>query len=79
MKRKNGFTLIELLAVIIILGVLMIIAIPVVTNYISSTRKTSYITSIKGYIDGTRTKRNALEYPITDVEITYYVPTLYFS
>lgn len=75
MKRKNGFTLIELLAVIIILGVLMIIAVPAVTNYISSTRKTSYITSIKGYIDGTRTKTNALEYPITDVETTYYVPT----
>ena len=74
MKNK-GFTLIELLAVIIILGVLMIIAVPAVTNYISNTRKTSYITSVKGYIDGTRTKTNALEYPITDVETTYYVPT----
>lgn len=74
MKNK-GFTLIELLAVIIILGVLMIIAVPAVTDYISSTRKTSYITSVKGYIDGTRIKTNALEYPITDVETTYYVPT----
>lgn len=73
--KSKGFTLIELLAVIIILGVLMIIAVPAVTNYISSTRKTSYITSVKGYIDGTRTKTNALEYPITDVETTYYVPT----
>lgn len=73
--KSKGFTLIELLAVVIILGVLMIIAVPAVTNYISSTRKTSYITSVKGYIDGTRTKTNALEYPITDVETTYYVPT----
>lgn len=36
MKKKNGFTLIELLAVIIILGILMIIAIPSITKYISS-------------------------------------------
>ena len=43
MKDKNGFTLIELLAVIIILGILMIIAIPSVTRYISDSRKASYI------------------------------------
>ena len=36
--NKKGFTLIELLAVIIILGVLMIIAIPSVTQYISNSR-----------------------------------------
>ena len=33
---KKGFTLIELLAVIIILGILLLIAIPSVTEYIQS-------------------------------------------
>ncbi len=47
MKKKNGFTLIELLAVIIILGILMIIAIPSVTNYISNSRKSAYVDTAK--------------------------------
>ena len=42
-NKKKGFTLIELLAVIIILGVIMLIAIPSVTRYISDSRKNSYI------------------------------------
>ena len=42
MKNK-GLTLIELLAVIIILGILMLIAIPSVTNYINNFRKESYV------------------------------------
>ena len=37
--NKKGFTLIELLAVIIILGILMLIAIPSVTNYINNSRQ----------------------------------------
>ncbi len=52
MKKKNGFTLIELLAVIIILGVLMLVAIPSVTAYINNTRKESYITTVKNIIKG---------------------------
>ena len=39
--NKNGFTLIELLAVIIILGVLMIIAIPSVTTVACEWKKDS--------------------------------------
>ena len=48
--NKKGFTLIELLAVIIILGVLMIIAIPSVTEYISSSRKSAMVDTADGYI-----------------------------
>ena len=33
-NKKSGFTLIELLAVIVILGILMIIAVPSVIKYI---------------------------------------------
>ena len=45
--NKKGFTLIELLAVIIILGILMIIAIPSVTKYISDSRKSAYVDTAK--------------------------------
>ena len=42
MKNRRGFTLIELVAVIIILGVLLVIAIPTVSQYIKGTRGTAY-------------------------------------
>ena len=74
MKNKKGFTLIELLAVIIILGVLMIIAIPAVTEYISLSRKSAYITTATRYIDGVRNMVNAAEIPVYDKETTYYIP-----
>ena len=75
-KRKIfGFTLIELLAVIIILGVLMIIAIPSVTEYISSSRKNAYVTTAGQYISGARNKVNAAEIPMFNTEATYYIPT----
>ena len=48
--NKRGFTLIELLAVIIILGILMIIAIPSVTSYINNSRKSAYIDTAKEII-----------------------------
>ncbi|MBO5138238.1 MAG: type II secretion system protein [Bacilli bacterium] len=57
MKNNNnkGFTLIELLAVIIILGVLMMTAIPAVTKYIENSRKDTFWQTAKSYIDAART------------------------
>ena len=51
MKRlnKKGFTLIELLAVIVILGVLLAIAIPSVSKYISDSKKSTYVSNVKAY------------------------------
>lgn len=74
-KKKRGFTLIELLAVIIILGVLMIIAIPSVTEYIQSSRKSSYISTASNYVTGARTMVNSAEVPMYDTTATYYLPT----
>ena len=74
-KKKRGFTLIELLAVIIILGVLMIVAIPSVTEYIQSSRKNAYASTASNYVNGARTKINSAEVPMFDTTATYYLPT----
>ena len=74
MKNK-GFTLIELLAVIIILGILMLIAIPSVTNYINNSRKNTYVTTVNELVKGAIAKVNSGELNIFDMDTTYYVPT----
>ncbi len=55
MKNRKAFTLIELLAVIIILGILMIIAVPAVTKFITDSRKETYVDTAKGIMSGART------------------------
>ncbi|MBO5376597.1 MAG: prepilin-type N-terminal cleavage/methylation domain-containing protein [Bacilli bacterium] len=73
--NKKGFTLIELLAVIIILGVLMIIAIPSVTEYISSSRKSAMVDTADGYIKAVMTKVNeAKDLKFFDTNTLYLVP-----
>ena len=73
-KKNKGFTLIELLAVIIILGVLMIIAIPSVTTYISNSRKNAYIDTAKEIIGGARNLVNEGKLEMFDENVTYYLP-----
>ena len=50
MKKKKGFTLIELLAVIIILSVVVVITVPVVSNSIENSKKSSAIESANSLI-----------------------------
>ena len=74
LKSNKAFTLIELLAVIIILGILMIIAIPSVTTYISNSRKSSYIDTAKNIIGAARTLVNSGKFDTYDRNVTYYIP-----
>ena len=78
MKRINnqkGFTLIELLAVIIILGILMVIAIPSVSKYINDSRKSTYVTTAKQLIAGVRNLVNDGKHELFDTNVTYYIDT----
>ncbi len=55
MKKNNkGFTLIELLAVITIMGILMMVAIPAVTRTIENSRRDTFSTVAKSYINAVR-------------------------
>ena len=74
MKNKKGFTLVELLAVIVILGLLMAIAIPSVTKYITQSRKKTLAASIHAYIDAVITQVNDGEYSFTDSTKIFAVP-----
>ncbi len=47
MRKKNGFTLIELLAVVVILGVLMLVAIPNVVSTLEKNKRDSFISDAK--------------------------------
>ena len=49
MKNNKGFTLVELLAVIVIMGILMMIAIPSITKTIEKSRKDSFVDIAKSY------------------------------
>ena len=62
-KDKKGFTLIELLAVIIILGVLLLIAVPTISKYIENSRKNTYVNTIKTMVNSVSTAVNAMELP----------------
>lgn len=73
MRNKNGFTLIEILAVIIILGIIMIIVVPSVSNYINDSRKEAYIATAKKYIEGSLFAIKKQDYSLADKNGTYYI------
>jgi prepilin-type N-terminal cleavage/methylation domain-containing protein len=63
--NKKGFTLIELLAVIVILGILMMTAIPAVTKAIAKSRRNTYWQNMKSYAKSAATPFLDGEYSAT--------------
>ena len=53
-RNNKGFTLIELLAVIVIMGILLMVAIPAVSRIIENSRKDSLVTIAKEYVNAVR-------------------------
>ena len=75
-KNNKGFTLIEILAVIVILGIIMLIAIPNVSKNIADSRKAAYVTSIQKYIESARQEVQTYSIKANNQNAAYYIPTI---
>lgn len=62
-KNIKAFTLIELLAVLVILGVLLGIAIPKVTQYINQSKRSSFVDEAVVFLDSVRKDATSEIYP----------------
>ena len=68
-KNRKGFTLIELLAAVVILGVLMLVAIPRVSKYIDNSKRDTFVDTAKAYIENARYKVLNGEYNCEDGQV----------
>ena len=75
--NKKGFTLVELLAVIVILGVLLMIAVPAIQNVIAKSRKNSFESAAKLAIENVETIASTEKVNATISEC--YVPIIEYS
>lgn len=74
MKNKKGFTLVELLAVIVILGVLLMIAVPAVQNVIKKTKNNATQKQAELFIDAA--KKMAIIDEATNDKVIYKLSDL---
>lgn len=69
--NKKGFTLVELLGVIVILGIVLTIAIPAVSNYIDKTKREGFVTVLREYVSAVQKGMTAEDYiaPVDSNEV----------
>ncbi len=72
--NNKGFTLIEVLAVMVILGIVLMISVPNVSQYITRSRRSSYITDAKRYVEAARGEVETERMKITSKNTCYYIP-----
>ena len=72
--NKKGFTLIEIIAVVVILGVIMFIAVPSISTYILGSRKDTYISDAKRFVNGAKTNVETKKIIVNRKDTTYYIP-----
>lgn len=70
--NKKGFTLVELLAVIVILGVLLMIAVPAIQNVIKKSKRNAFESQAKLIIENVETMLSA---STNKPNATCYIPT----
>ncbi len=74
MKNEKGFTLIELIAVVVILAVIMLIAVPNVVSTINKNKKESFIEDAKKFkaaVEAKITTDTSIEYPNTESVLVF--------
>ncbi len=69
--KKKGFTLIELLAVILILGIITLIAIPIVSKILSQSKKSSFETTINNVVSAIEDTCRLQQLKDQDINYTY--------
>ena len=75
MKNNKGFTLVETIAVIIILGIVLSIAVPSITNVVKSTNKNrmisdaeTFVSEVKEYVESDTIGNTSNEYTLEDIK-----------
>ena len=72
-NNEKGFTLIELLAVVTIMGVLSLVAVPMITSIIQNVRKDVYVQDALNFVKLARQFTINSNYPFEDPDTTYYI------
>ena len=73
--KKNGFTLIEIIAVIVIIGIVMLIAVPAVINYTRNSNQSVYANNIGSFMEQAKLLYGEKQYgPYMDEDEIMLVP-----